>query len=411
MTSPTPINVIDSPLAWRRLFISFILATVSNVGLWSFVVALPYVQSEFGVTRAEASLPYTLLSLGFAAGGLLMGRLSDRTGIVIPILLGVALEASGYVISSISGNLWQFALAHCLLIGVGASAAFGPLMAEVSHWFRRRRGIAVAIAACGNYLAGTVWPPVVQGLTAAYGWRQSHLVVAIILVVVIPALAMLLRQRAPEGHATESNVIASNRLDALGISANMLTLLLGLAAMLCCLAMAMPQVHIVAYCGDLGYGPARGAEMLSLMLGFGIISRVGSGFVADRIGGVRTLLVGSVMQAAALLLYVFFDSLVSLYVISAVFGLFQGGIIPSYAIIIREYLPAKEAATRVGLVLMASLFGMALGGLLSGLVFDLTGSYRAAFASGFFWNLLNIMIALWLLMRSGAPHAPRVAHA
>jgi MFS family permease len=397
-TSP---NVIDSPLAWRRLAITLVIATVGGIGLWSFVVSLPFVQAEFGVTRAEASLPYTLLSIGFAVGGLMMGRLSDRLGIVVPVLIGTAMSATGYVLSSISGSLWQFALAHGVLIGIGASATFGPLMADVSHWFEKRRGIAVAIAACGNYLAGTIWPPIVQHLIASYGWRQTHVMIAISLVVVIPPLVLFLRQRAPEGHAAASNVVASDRLAALGISPNALTALLGLAAMLCCLAMAMPQVHIVAYCGDLGYGPARGAEMLSLMLGFGLVSRVATGYIADRIGGVPTLLVGSVMQAVALLLYVFFDSLGSLYVISALFGLFQGGIIPSYAIIIREYLPAKEAATRVGLMLMASLLGMALGGWLSGFVFDLTGSYRAAFASGFFWNLLNIMIALWLLMRSG----------
>jgi len=162
----------------------------------------------------------------------------------------------------------------------------------------------------------------------------------------------------------------------------------------------MPQVHIVAYCGDLGYGVARGAEMLSLMLGFGIVSRIGSGFIADRIGGVRTLLLGSVLQGAALFLYLWFDGLMSLYVISALFGLFQGGIVPSYAIIVREYFLPREAATRVGIVLMATLLGMALGGWLSGLVFDLTGSYRAAFLNGLGWNLLNVAIMVWLMQRT-----------
>jgi MFS family permease len=164
--------------------------------------------------------------------------------------------------------------------------------------------------------------------------------------------------------------------------------------------MSMPQVHIVAYCGDLGYGVARGAEMLSLMLGFGIVSRIGSGFIADRIGGVRTLLLGSLLQGVALFLYLWFDGLASLYVISALFGLFQGGIVPSYAIIVREYFPPREAATRLGVVLMATLLGMALGGWLSGLVFDLTGSYRAAFLNGLGWNLLNVAIMVWLLQRT-----------
>ena len=163
----------------------------------------------------------------------------------------------------------------------------------------------------------------------------------------------------------------------------------------------MPQVHIVAYCGDLGYGVARGAEMLSLMLGFGIFSRLGSGFLADRIGGVATLLLGSALQGVALVLYLFFDGLASLYVISALFGLFQGGIVAMYAVIVREYFPPQEAGTRLGIVLMATLLGMALGGWMSGVIFDLTGSYRAAFVNGLLWNLVNVSIALWLLMRPG----------
>src|SRR5215468_7880859 len=168
----------------------------------------------------------------------------------------------------------------------------------------------------------------------------------------------------------------------------------------CCVAMAMPQVHIVAYCGDLGYGVARGAEMLSLMMGFGIISRIGSGFLADRIGGIRTLLIGSVAQGFALLFYLFFDSLTSLYLISGMFGLFQGGIVPSYAIIVREAMPAAQAATRVGIVIFASVFGMSFGGWASGVIFDATGSYAAAFANGLAWNVLNIAIIVALLMRA-----------
>jgi MFS family permease len=175
--------------------------------------------------------------------------------------------------------------------------------------------------------------------------------------------------------------------------------LLVIAGIACCVAMSMPQVHIVAYCGDLGYGAARGAEMLSLMLGFGIISRLASGWICDRIGGLRTLLLGSFLQGVALLMFLPFDGLVSLYVVSAMFGLFQGGIVPSYAIIVREYFPLREVGVRTGIVLMATLFGMALGGWMSGAIFDITGSYRAAFMNGIGWNLLNLTIASWLLMR------------
>jgi MFS family permease len=186
----------------------------------------------------------------------------------------------------------------------------------------------------------------------------------------------------------------------LPLSPNALQILLFIAGLACCVAMSMPQVHIVAYCGDLGYGVARGADMLSLMLAFGIISRIACGFIADRIGGVSTLLLSSVLQGTALFLYLWFDGLTSLYVISALFGLFQGGIVPSYAIIVREYFPSEQASTRVGLVIMATVLGMALGGWMSGAIFDLTGSYQAAFLNGLAWNLLNVSIASFLLLRS-----------
>jgi len=179
--------------------------------------------------------------------------------------------------------------------------------------------------------------------------------------------------------------------------------LLCIAGVGCCVAMAMPQVHIVAYCGDLGYGPARGAEMLAAMMGFGIISRIASGFLADRFGSLQTLLAGSVLQGVALFLYLWFDGLASLYVISALFGLFQGGIVPMYAIIVREHFSPAETGIRLGIVLMATLIGMAIGGWLSGVIFDLTGSYRAAFLHGLAWNALNGSIVLWLLLRSVRP--------
>jgi MFS family permease len=213
-------------------------------------------------------------------------------------------------------------------------------------------------------------------------------------------LALALRRRLPGGHATSAGAAALRPRAAMPVSPLALQVLLCIAGVACCVAMSMPQVHIVAYCGDLGYGVARGAEMLSLMLGFGIISRLGSGFVADRIGGVRTLLLGSLLQGVALLLYLMFDGLFSLYVISALFGLFQGGIVPMYAVIIREYFSPKEAGARVGLVVMATVIGMAGGGWLSGAIFDYSGSYQAAFLNGLLWNLLNVSIMLLLLLRA-----------
>ena len=392
---------IDGRAAWRRLAISVVLSTIGGVGMWSAVVALPAVQAEFGTARADAALPYSLLTISFGFGGVLMGRLADRFGIAWPAGIGAVLLGLGYVAAAAAPSMLTFALAHALLIGIGSSATFAPLMADISHWFVRRRGIAVAISACGNYLAGTLWPPVVQHLIDTVGWRTTHVVVGVICVVAMLPLVVALRRRAP-AHDTSSSHAAVARRHAIAVSPAVLQTLLVVAGLACCVAMSMPQVHIVAFCGDLGYGVARGAEMLSLMLGFGIVSRVASGFIADRIGGLYTLLIGSVLQGVALFLYLWFDGLSSLYVISALFGLFQGGIVPSYAIIIRESFPPQEAGTRVGLTIMATLFGMALGGWLSGLIFDLTGSYRAAFANGLAWNLLNGAVVLWLIWRSGA---------
>jgi MFS family permease len=390
---------LDSRYSWLRLAACAALGTIGGVGMWSVVVALPAVQADFGVARGSASLPYALTMLGFAFGGIAMGRLADRLGIVPPMLIGTAALGIGYVLAAWSPNIWVFALVHGLVIGaLGSSATFGPLMADISHWFERRRGVAVAISASGNYLAGAIWSPIVEQSIQAWGWRATYAGIGVFCLVTMLPLLLVLRRPLPR-HEAAAGSAAAGRLERLGLSPNALIALLAVAGIACCVAMSMPQVHIVAYCGDLGYGPARGATMLTLMLGFGIVSRVLSGHIADRIGGLPTLLVGSVAQASALVLYLFFDSLTSLYIISALFGLFQGGIVPSYAIIVREYFPPKEAGARTGIALMSTLFGMSLGGWMSGVIFDLTGNYKMAFLNGVLWALLNIAIAAWLILR------------
>jgi len=397
----------ESPYAWLRLATSLVLSTIGGIGMWSFVVALPAVQADFGVDRSAASLPYTLTMLGFGLGGVLMGRLSDRFGVVVPLVLGAIALSLGFVAAGAMTSLWPFALVQGLLIGVGSSASFAPLVADTSLWFIRRRGIAVAICASGNYLAGATWPPIVQHFIETAGWRQTYLGIGLFCAATMLPLALVLRKRPPPFELSPTGSRAATWSERpLGLSPGALQSLLVVAGLACCVAMSMPQVHIVAYCGDLGYGAARGAEMLSLMLGFGVVSRLASGWISDHIGGVRTLLLGSTLQGVALLLFLPFDGLVSLYVISALFGLFQGGIVPSYAIIVREYFSPREAGARVGTVLMATLFGMALGGWMSGVIFDLTGSYRAAFLNGTAWNLLNVSIAVWLLRRAAMRLAP-----
>jgi MFS family permease len=392
---------VESAYAWTRLGVTLLLSTIGGVGMWSVVVALPAVQAEFAVARADATLPYTLTMICFGLAGIGMGRLSDRFGVMVPVALGTLLLAAGYAVAAVAPNLWYYTLAQGLLIGAGSSATFAPLLAHTSLWFVRRRGIAVAIFASGNYLAGTVWPPIVEHFIATSGWRSTYIGIGLFCLVAMLPLTLFLRRKPPLSDVAGATAVGPVRSpQSLGLSPNALQTLLIMAGLCCCVAMSMPQVHLVAYCSDLGYGPARGAQMLSLMLACGIVSRLVFGGICDRIGGLRTLLLGSVLQGAALLLFLPFNGLVSLYVISALFGLFQGGIVPAYAIIIREYFSRTEAGARVAIVITATLFGMALGGWMSGAIFDVTGSYRAAFVNGLMWNLVNVSIVTWLLRRS-----------
>jgi MFS family permease len=393
-----------------RLAAAVCLSTVGGVGMWSVVVALPALQVEFGVARAAASFPYTLTMICFGIGGVFMGRLADRFGVIVPVVLGSVALGAGYVLAGSATSLWQFSLVQGVLLGLGSSATFAPLLADTSKWFARRRGMAVGICASGNYLAGTLWPPIVQHFIHEAGWRRTYVGIGVFCVVSMLALALALKRRPPSAVQSEGPAHAASwSKRPLGLSPFALQALLSIAGVACCVAMSMPQVHLVAYCADLGYGPARGAEMLSVMLGFGIISRLASGWICDHIGGLRTLLVGSTLQGIALLLFLPFEGLGSLYVIAALFGLFQGGIVPSYAIIIGDYFPPQEAGARVGVVIMATLFGMALGGWMSGAIFDATGSYKAAFVNGILWDALNVSIAIWLLKRSH--YWPRLARA
>ncbi|MBJ2159851.1 MFS transporter [Variovorax sp. IB41] len=404
-TSETTVHAADSRYAMLRLALTLLIMTVGSSGMYVVSVMLPAVQAEFGIDRAAASLPYTWLMLGFGFGGVLMGRLADRFGVMWPLLGGSVFLAAGYIATGLSGGIVSFTVAQALLVGLlGSSAAFAPLVADTSLWFVKRRGIAVAVCASGNYVAGAIWPPIAQHFIETVGWRQTYIGMGIFCGIAMALLALFFRARppavaaAPVSHASHA-AAPRDMTRPFGLSMGSAQALLCVAAVACCVAMAMPQVHIVAYCGDLGYGPARGAQMLSLMLGFGVVSRLVSGAICDRIGGLRTLLLGGVLQCIALLLFLPFDGLASLYVISALFGLFQGGLVPAYAIIVREHFPPKEAGARVGTVLMFSLFGMALGGWMSGKVFDLTGSYHAAFVNGIGWNLLNLCIASFLLFR------------
>ena len=397
-------SLVDSRYAAGRLLTTLALVTLGNGGMYVVAVVLPTVQAEFGVGRADASLPYTLMMVCLGLGGLVTGRMADRHGIAPVLGVGAAAVAAGYMLAALSDNIWTFGLAHGLLLGMlGSSATFAPLIADTALWWNKRRGIAVAICASGNYVAGAVWPPIVQWGIESFGWRPTYMAMGLVCGAGIALLSLRMRLRPPQVDvapaASVAMALAPDTRRPFGLAPAHAQSLLFIAGIACCVAMAMPQVHIVAYCVDLGFGAARGAEMLSLMLVCGIVSRLVSGLICDRIGGIRTLLLGSALQGVALLLFLPFDGLVPLYVISAMFGLFQGGIVPAYAIIVREHFPAQEAGVRVGALVMASLFGMALGGWMSGWVFDLTGSYHAAFLNGVGWNLLNLSITSFLFFR------------
>ena len=398
-------DLIDSPYAGRRLIVTLLLLTLGSSSMYVVSVVLPAVQQEFSVSRADAALPYTLMMLGFGLGGIWMGRLADRFGVQAPLMLGSAGVTAGFIAAAFAPNLLLFALAHGILLGLlGSSATFAPLLADTALWWNKRRGIAVAICASGNYLAGAVWPPLAQQGIELWGWRQTYIALGLVCGLGMALLSLLMRKRPPASPGSpvgpsQSPTSSSVPGRPFGLKISHAQAILCVAGVACCVAMAMPQVHIVAYCADLGYGAARGAQMLSVMLAFGIASRLISGFICDRIGGLRTLLLGSILQGLSLLLFLPFDSMQSLFLISATFGLFQGGIVPAYAIIIREYFPPAEAGRRVGAVIFATLVGMALGGWMSGKVFDVTGSYHAAFLNGIAWNLLNLSIASWLLWR------------
>ena len=393
-------SAIDSPQAAWRLLTTLLLMLLGNSGMYVVSVVLPEVQAEFGVSRADASIPYTLSMLGFGIGGMWMGRWADRFGIARVAALGALGVASGFVLAGMSGGIIGFALAQGLLGLLGIASTFAPLLADTAQWWNKRRGIAVAVCASGNYLAGTLWPPIAQWGVTQVGWRTTYLCIGLFCGIGMALLSLRMRTKPPSAQAATVNkhgVVASER--PFGLSVTQAQWLLSVAGVGCCVAMAMPQVHIVAYCSDLGFGAARGAEMLSLMLACGIVSRLVSGAICDRIGGIRTLLLGSALQGIALMMFLPFDGLVPLYLVSAMFGLFQGGIVPSYAIIVREHFPAKEAGARTGTIIMATLVGMALGGWLSGKIFDVTGSYHAAFINGIAWNALNFGIVFWLYRR------------
>lgn len=400
--SSASLMIHDSPYSWFRLVITLIIAVFANTGMWAVITIMPALEADFGTTRSVTSLPFTVNMIGFALGNLIIGRVIDRIGVTVAVIAAAMASALAYFLSSQVDNFYLLTALH-LLLGFGTAAGFGPLISDISHWFLRHRGIAVALIASGNYLAGGLWPLFLSDILLDQGWRDAYQILALLTLVVIVPLALLLRRVVPDAAHKVASDLASANSARIKLSARQFQLLLGVAGVACCVAMSMPQVHIVSYCVGLGYGPAVGVQMLSVMLFGGVVSRIVSGLIADRLGGIRTVLLGSFLQCVALVMYLPFDGMASLYVVSLIFGLSQGGIVPGYAVIIREYLPPREAGERVGFVIMMTILGMALGGWMSGWIYDLTGSYQMAFINGIIWNALNLSIMLWILLRSLPP--------
>ena len=386
---------MDTASSWRRLTICSVIGLFINIGIWSVVVVLPEIEREFNSSRASSALPYTFTLAGFAIGNFVIGSIVDRIGIAKATIYASLLVSSNFLLCSLSDSLLIITSSHFFL-GLGTAVGFGPLIADITHWFVKRRGIAVAIIASGNYLSGVVWSPLIGIMLSSFTWRDIYLSIAIVLPTVAIPFAFLLLNKTTKIKSDTENDFYANNSKLVKVSGGRLQFLLGMAGIGCCIAMAMPQVHIVAYCVGLGFGATIGASMLSVMLASGIISRIMFGLCADRIGSLNTLILSSALQMISLIFFIPFDGMISLFVVSAIFGLSQGGIVPSYALVVRHFLPAREAGQRIGIVLMLTIFGMAIGGWMSGFIFDQTGSYKMAFLNGILWNIFNLGILGWL---------------
>ena len=383
-----------------RLFASLIIMTIGATGMYAVILSLKPILVEFESSRAAASLPYAFTMIGYGLGGILMGKISDRFGVFWPVLFAGFMLSAGFAIASIADNLLQLCIIQAVMIGLlGSGATFAPLVADTSHWFTHRRGIAVGIVISGNYLAGAIWPPIIQDMIDAGNWRTAYTTLAVITVSILPILSFILYRRPNIEHAeitSDSNGISGRPL---GFAPNTLQCVICFAGIGCCIAMSVPQVHIIPYVTDLNFEARHGANMLAIMLGCGVVSRIVSGVICDRIGGLNTLLLGSALQLIVLILYLPFDSLTALYTLAALFGLSQGGIVPSYTIIVRTFFKAKDAGWRIGMALFFTMLGMAVGGWLAGALYDLAGSYELAFINAIGFNIANLAIAGMLRQR------------
>ena len=390
----------DSKEAWLRLIIIFTMSVIGTAGMWSVVIIMPSIQNEFSLDRAASTYPYVATMFGYGIGNIIIGRLLDKIGIRKPIIFALTLLVASYLLSVLATNVFWLSIIQFFL-GFSAAAFFGPMMADISKYFYTSKGLAVSLVASGQHLCGAIWPFLIKDYLVEGEWKNAHFFIAFVCSTCIPILVFFLSDKKvksrdiPKNFEKQDNVNTSVKLS---ISNKQIQILLMFAGVFCCVAMSVPQVHIVPLCIDFGYGLAVGTEILSFMLFAAVTSRILFGFLSDRIGPIQTLILGSSLQAISLSMFLPFNSQLSLYIIAVFFGLSQGGIVPIYAVIISKFLPANEVAERVGFLIFATIIGMSLGGWVSGEIFDYTNSYKLAFLNGIFWNIINVSIMVYLYL-------------
>ena len=393
---------IESRASWVAASVTLAILSVAYGSTLLIVVGLRVMEHDLGVSRSTLALAGALTWVGTGLGGIVMGWLADRIGVRNSVLMGAVMIALGLALSS-TGEIWALYIGQGVLIGfLGMGAIYPPLLIYVSRWFDRRRGTAIALISSGQYIAGVIWPAVFERLIAGPGWRVTYLGFAgVVLLGVVPLAALSLRP-APDGGGTAAGSIGPKRAAAarvLGLRPNTVQAIICAAGFCCCVPMAIPQAHLVAFCGDIGIGAATGAMMLSVLLGCAFVARQFWGVFADRHGGLKTVLAGSAFQAASIGAFLLTQNEAGLFVVAAAYGFGFSGIIPAYVVAIRDLFPSAEASWRIPLVLFTSMSGMAFGSWFAGRLFDHFGFYAPAFGSGVAFNIINLALLGFLVLR------------
>lgn len=391
----------ETPFGWLVVVASVALIAVGNGANFVSIVSLKAIAAEFDWPRAIPALAYSLVMLGAGIGGVYIGRWTDRAGMVAPLTMGVLMLGAGCVLTGYATGAVTFLLAQGVCLGLlGNAALYGPLVANVTRWFDRRRGLAVAMVATGQALAGAFWTPVFRAAADSIGWRDTYLYFGIFLTITLLPLVLVFRRRPPAHAASAPGPAgAGSSRPIIYMSAKVVLVLLCVAIVGCCVSMSMPLVHLVSHVSDLGFGLDTGAMTLSVALACAFVSRLAWGWISDRIGGLPTLLITSIWQASALFAMAVVESMAGLFAVAAYFGLGYGGIVPAYALIAREFFPAGHAGQTIGVVVLFGTIGMALGSWMAGAIHDITGTYMDAFLVGYGFNLLNIAIVFFLMSR------------